>query len=134
MEDAQVALEACRKKAIDIGIPMDIAVTDDGGNLLAFERMDGALVGCIQIAIDKAYTSAVLGIPTAEEGKMAQPGGSEYGANSLCGGRIVILGGGIPVKFKNTVVGAVGCSSGTVDQDTAVADAGVTALIKKLTE
>jgi uncharacterized protein GlcG (DUF336 family) len=131
-EDAHVALEACRRKAVEIGVPMDIAITDEGGNLLMFERMDGGLVGCIQIAIDKAYTAAVLGIPTAEEGKMAQPGESEYGANSLCGGRIVILGGGIPIKFKNMTLGAVGCSSGTVDQDTSVAEAGVAALIKKL--
>jgi len=130
IEDAYVALEACRKKAGEVGVPMDIAITDESGNLLAFERMDGALVGCIQIAIDKAYTSAVLGIPTAEEGRMAQPGESEYGANSLCGGRIVILGGGIPIKIKNITVGAVGCSSGTVDQDTAVAEAGVAALAK----
>jgi uncharacterized protein GlcG (DUF336 family) len=132
IEDAHVALEACRRKAVEIGVPMDIAITDEGGNLLMFERMDGGLVGCIQIAIDKAYTAAVLGIPTAEEGKMAQPGESEYGANSLCGGRIVILGGGIPIKFKNMTLGAVGCSSGTVDQDTSVAEAGVAALIKKL--
>lgn len=134
LEDAHVALEACKKKAIEIGVPMDIAVVDDGGNPLTFERMDGALVGCIQIAIDKAYTSAVLGIPTAEEGRMAQPGESEYGANTLCGGRIVILGGGLPIKFKNITIGAVGCSSGTVDQDTAVAEAGVAALTKKLTK
>ena len=130
--DAYVALEACRKKAGEIGVPMDIAITDESGNLLAFERMDGALVGCIQIAIDKAYTSAVLGIPTAEEGRMAQPGECEYGANSLCGGRIVILGGGIPVKFEHMTLGAVGCSSGTVDQDTVVAEAGVAALTRKL--
>jgi uncharacterized protein GlcG (DUF336 family) len=133
IEDAHVAVEACRKKANEIGVPMDIAVADEGGNLLVFERMDGALVGCIQIAIDKAYTSAAMSIPTAEEGKLAQPGESEYGANSLCGGRIVILGGGMPIKFKNITVGAVGCSSGTVDQDTTVAEAGIAALTKKLT-
>ena len=77
LEEAHTALEACKRKAIQIGVPMDIAVVDDCGNVLVFERMNGALVGCIQIAIDKAYTSAVLGIPTAEEGKLAQPGGLE---------------------------------------------------------
>ena len=132
IEDAYVALEACRKRAVEIGVPMDMAVTDEAGNLLVFERMNGGLVGCIQIAIDKAYTAAVLGIPTAEEGRMAQPGESEYGANSLCGGKIVILGGGIPIKLGNITLGAVGCSSGTIDQDTDVAQAGVTALTKKL--
>ncbi len=132
LEDAYTALEACRRKAIEVGVPMDIAVVDDGGNLLAFERMDGALVGCIQIAIDKAYTSAVLGIPTAEEAGMAQPGRPEYGINSLCGGRIAILGGGTPIKLKNTILGAIGCSSGTVDQDITVANAGIVTLTKKL--
>jgi len=112
---------------------MDIAVTDEAGNLLTFERMDGAVLGCIQVAIDKAYTSAILGCRTADEGKLAQPGQPDFGANTLCGGRIVILGGGVPIAFKNTVVGAVGCSSGTVDQDIAVAEAGVAALIMKLT-
>lgn len=112
---------------------MDVAVTDEAGNLLTFERMDGAVLGCIQVAIDKAYTSAILGCRTADEGKLAQPGQPDFGANTLCGGRIVILGGGVPIAFKDTVVGAVGCSSGTVDQDIAVAEAGVAALTMKLT-
>ena len=112
---------------------MDIAIVDESGNLLVFERMDDALLGCIQIAIDKAYTSAVLGIPTADEGKLAQPGQPEYGVNTLSGGRIVILGGGVPIIHKKKVVGAIGCSSGTVDQDTTVAEAGVAALLKNLT-
>jgi len=133
IQDAHVALEACRKKALEIGVPMDVAVTDEAGNLLIFERMNGAVLGCIQVAIDKAYTSAILGCRTADEGKLAQPGQPDFGANTLCGGRIVILGGGVPIAFKNTVVGAVGCSSGTVDQDIAVAEAGVAALIMKLT-
>jgi uncharacterized protein GlcG (DUF336 family) len=132
LEDARIAVEACKKKAIEICVPMDIAVCDDGGNLVAFERMDGALVGAIQIAIDKAYTSATWGSATAEEGNMAQPGGPEYGANTLCGGRIVILGGGIPIKLKNVTLGAVGCSSGAAEQDIAVADAGVRILVEKL--
>jgi len=132
VQDAHVVLEACRRKANEIHVPMDIAVTDEAGNLLVFERMDGAVLGCIQVAIDKAYTSAILGVPTADEGKLAQPGQPDYGANTLCGGRIVILGGGVPIMFKNSPVGAVGCSSGTVDQDIAVAEAGLAALLKKL--
>ena len=132
VQDAHVALEACRRKALEIGVPMDIAVTDEAGNLLTFERMDGAVLGCIQVAIDKAYTSAVLGVATADEGKLAQPGQPDYGANTLCGGRIVILGGGVPIVFKNIVVGAVGCSSGTVEQDISVAEAGVGGLVRKL--
>lgn len=131
-DDAHAALEACRKKACEIGVSMDIAIVDESGNLLVFERMDDALLGSIQIAIDKAYTSAVLGIPTADEGKLAQPGQPEYGINTLSGGRLTILGGGIPIIYKKKVVGAVGCSSGTVDQDATVAEAGVVALLKNL--
>jgi uncharacterized protein GlcG (DUF336 family) len=120
-----VGIEAAKKKATEIGVPMDIAIVDDAGNILAFERMDGGLVGCIQIAIDKAYTAAVLGLPTGDEGKIAQPGGPDFGINSSCGGRIIIFGGGVPVRLNTLVLGAVGCSSGTVDQDSCVAEAGV---------
>ena len=127
-DDVTVGIQACRKKAIEIGVPMDIAVVDEGGSLLAFERMDGAIIGCIQFAIDKAYTAAVLCLRTEEEGKVAQPGGPEFGINSSHGGRIVIFAGGVPIKHGKTVVGAVGCSSGTVDQDAAVASAGAAAI------
>lgn len=90
--------------------------------------MNGAIIGCVQIAIDKAYTAAVLGIRTEEEGKIAQPGGPEFGINSSSGGRLIIFGGGIPIKYGKSIIGAVGCSSGTADQDMAVAQAGVTAI------
>lgn len=91
IEGAHLALEGL-KKAKELDVPTDIAVIEESGNLLAFERMKGALVRCMQIAIEKAYTSAVLGIPTAEEDRMAQPGESEYGANTPCGERIAIVG------------------------------------------
>jgi len=90
--------------------------------------MDGAIVGCIQVAIDKAYTAAVLCLRTEEEGIIAQPGGAEFGINSSHGGRIMLLAGGVPIRYGKTVVGAVGCSSGTVDQDAAVANAGAAAI------
>jgi uncharacterized protein GlcG (DUF336 family) len=90
---------------------------------MAFERMDGALLGCIQI--EKAYTSAVLGISTADEGKLAQPSQPEYGVNTIAGRRYVILGRGVSIIHEKKIVGAVGCSSGTVDQNAAVAQAGV---------
>lgn len=128
LEDARVGIEAAKKKATEINVPMDIAVVDEAGNILAFERMDGGLVGSIQIAIDKAYTASVLRLPTGEEGKIAQPGGPDFGINSTCGGRIVIFAGGVPVKLDKLVLGAVGCSSGTVEEDTSVAEAGVSAI------
>jgi uncharacterized protein GlcG (DUF336 family) len=132
LEDARVGVESAKRKALEIGVPMDIAVVDDAGLILAFERMDGGLVGCIQIAIDKAYTAAVLGISTGEEGKIAQPGGPDFGINSSCNGRIIIFGGGIPVRFEKRVVGGIGCSSGTVDEDALVAAAGVAAIEARL--
>jgi len=132
LDDALVGMTAAKEKATEIGVAMDIAVVDDAGNILAFERMNGGLVGCIQIAIDKAYTAAVLGLPTGEEGKIAQPGGPDFGINSTCGGRIVIFAGGVPIRYGKFVLGAVGCSSGTVEQDTAVAEAGVSAIEKSL--
>ena len=132
IEEAHVGIEECRRKAAEIGVPMDIAIVDESGLLLSFERMNGAVIGCIQIAIDKAYTSAVLGIRTEEEGKVAQSGGQEFGINSACGGRIIIFAGGVPIKYGKTVIGAVGCSSGTVGQDSAVAEAGARAIEKLL--
>ena len=131
--DALIGIDACTKKALEIGVPMDIAIVDESGNLLLFERMDGALIGSVQIAIDKAYTAAVLGVRTEEEGKIAQSGGSEFGINSSCGGRIIIFAGGVPIKYGKTVVGAVGCSSGTVDQDSKVAQAGATTIEEHIT-
>ena len=132
-KDAEIALEACRKKSVEIGVSMDIAIADESGNLLIFYRMDGAVLGCIQVAIDKAYTSAIFGVATGEEGKLAQPGQPDYGANTLCGGRVVIIAGGVPILYRNTVLGAIGCSSGTPDQDSMVAQAGVDAILRELT-
>lgn len=132
IKDAELALEACKKKSAEIGVPMDIAITDESGSLLIFQRMDGAVLGCIQVAIDKAYTSAIFGVATGDEGKLAQPGQPDYGANTLCGGRVVIIAGGVPILHKNVVLGAIGCSSGTPDQDTMIAQAGVDAIIKTL--
>ena len=134
LEDAKIGIEAAKKKAMEIGVPMDIAVVDEAGNMLVFERMDGSLVGSIQIAIDKAYTASVLRLPTKEEGKIAQPGGPDFGINSTCNGRIVIFAGGIPIKLNELVLGAVGCSSGTVEEDTMVAEAGVSAIEARLRE
>jgi uncharacterized protein GlcG (DUF336 family) len=125
--DAIVA--ACKKKAQEIGMPMDIAVVDEGGNLLHFERMDGAIVGGISLAIDKAYTAAIFGIRTEELGRTALPGGPDFGISSSDHGRITIFGGGVPIIFENHLLGAVGCSSGgTSEQDSAVATAGAGAL------
>ena len=124
LEEAQRILSAAEVKARQMGQPMNIAVMDAGRNLVAFHRMDGAWVASIDIAIDKAFTSAGRGLTTRKIGEMAQPGQPLFGINTTNGGRIVIFAGGIPLMRDGEVVGAVGVSGGTVDEDEEVAEAG----------
>ncbi len=127
LEEAQTIISAAERKAQQIGQPMNIALMDAGRNLVAFHRMDGAWVASIDIAIDKAFTSAGRGLTTREIGEMAQPGQPLFGINTTHGGRIVIFAGGIPLMRDGEVVGAIGVSGGTVDEDHEVAEAGVAA-------
>lgn len=127
LEEAQGILAAAEQKAREMGQPMNIAVMDAGRNLVAFHRMDGAWVASTDIAIDKAFTSAGRGLTTRRIGEMAQPGQPLFGINTTNGGRIVIFAGGIPLMRDGEVVGAVGVSGGTVDEDEEVAEAGVAA-------
>lgn len=126
--DAKRLINAARQRATEIGVPMCIAVTDESGNLLAFERMDGGKVTSTTIAIDKAFTAAAARKATHEYGAVAQPGGAAFGINSALGGRLMIVGGGLPVFSDGAVVGAIGISSGTPAQDMDVAQAAVAAL------
>jgi len=127
LEEAQRIVSAAVHKAQQMGQPMNIAVMDAGRNLVAFQRMDGAWVASIDIAIDKAFTSAERGLTTREIGEMAKPGQPLFGINTTNGGRIVIFAGGIPLMRDGEVVGAIGVSGGTVDEDHEVAEAGVAA-------
>ncbi|HKH10045.1 MAG TPA: heme-binding protein [Rubrobacter sp.] len=127
LEEAQRILSAAEQKAREMGQPMNIAVMDAGRNLVAFHRMDGAWVASTDIAIDKAFTSAGRGLTTRKIGEMAQPGQPLFGINTTNGGRIVIFAGGIPLMRDGDVVGAIGVSGGTVDEDHEVAEAGVAA-------
>jgi uncharacterized protein GlcG (DUF336 family) len=127
LEEAQGMISAAERKAQQMGQPMNIAVMDAGRNLVAFHRMDGAWVASIDIAIDKAFTSAGRGLTTRKIGEMAQPGQPLFGINTTNGGRIVIFAGGIPLTRDGEVVGAIGVSGGTVDEDHEVAEAGVSA-------
>jgi uncharacterized protein GlcG (DUF336 family) len=128
LEEAQRILSAAEEKARQMGQPMNIAVMDAGRSLVAFHRMDGAWVASTDIAIDKAFTSAGRGLTTRKIGEMAQPGQPLFGINTTNGGRIVIFAGGIPLMRDGEVIGAVGVSGGTVDEDEEVAEAGVAAL------
>lgn len=123
--DAHVLIEGARRKADEIGVPMCIAITDESGNLIAFERMDGGKVTSITIAIDKAYTAAGAKKATHEYGEASQPGQPAYGIGSAIGGRLMVVGGGLPITVDGAVVGGIGVSSGTPVQDQEVAQAGI---------
>jgi uncharacterized protein GlcG (DUF336 family) len=127
LKEARKIIEAAEKRAKKIGQPMNIAVVDSGGNLVAHVRMDGAWVGSADISINKAWTSRAFDISTKELSTMAQPGQDFYGIHVSNHGRVMIFAGGIPLKRDGLVVGAVGVSGGTGDQDQEVAEAGANA-------
>jgi uncharacterized protein GlcG (DUF336 family) len=128
LQDAKRMLSAAEEKAIHIGIPYNIAVVDAGGHLVAFLRQDNALIGSIDLAIDKAVTARIFNKPTAELAQLSQPGKALYGIQESNSGKVVAFGGGMPVVYKGNIVGAVGTSAGTVEQDIAVAQAAIAAL------
>ncbi len=127
LPSATKVVDAAIDKAREIGQPMNIAVVDDGGHLVAFARMDGAIKASIDISIRKARTSILMNAPTGALTAIAQPGAELYGLEQTCGG-LVIFGGGIPLTVDDVVVGAIGVSAGSVEQDVSVAEAGVAAL------
>ncbi len=125
---ARAAVDAAVVKAVELGTRMDIAVIDAGGNLKAFLRMDGAWLGSIDIAIRKAKTARFFDAPTGEIGKLSQPGGALYGIEHSNDG-LITFPGGVPLMTANgTVMGAVGVSGSTVEDDHAVAEAGAAAI------
>lgn len=125
LEDARKLIAGAAAHAVEIGVPMCIAVTDDSGQLVAFERMDGGKVTSTTIAIDKAFTAAAAKKATHEYGEASQPGAPAYGIGSAIGGRLMVVDGGLPVVWEGEVVGGLGISSGTPAQDRAVAQAGI---------
>ncbi|KAI9656632.1 MAG: hypothetical protein M1831_004542 [Alyxoria varia] len=126
---AQKATNACMSKANALNIPMNIAVVDNSLHLVSFARMPSAKLTSIDIAINKAYTAAGHRVPTHMYKENVWPGGAAYGINQSNGGRFMVIGGGVPVTLEDgTIVGAIGCSTGTPDQDRTVAEAGVEAL------
>jgi uncharacterized protein GlcG (DUF336 family) len=128
LEDAKRMLAAGERKAMDLGVAYDIAVVDAGGHLLAFVRQDGGLLGSVDLAINKAKTSRLFDKTTAYLSRLSQPGEPLFGIHQSNAGHVVIFGGGLPVILDGVVIGAVGASSGSVDQDIAVAEAAVAAL------
>lgn len=127
LEDARRVIAAAEKKAQEIGQPMNIAVADEGANLVAFIRMEGAWIGSIDIAQKKAFTSRAFDITTKDLAKHSQSGDQFFGIHVSNNGKIMIFAGGIPLKSGDKVVGAIGVSGGSGDQDHAVAEAGAAA-------
>ncbi|ARO15192.1 putative glcG protein [Ketogulonicigenium robustum] len=125
IDDARILIAGANAAADEIGVPMCIAIMDEGANLLAFERMEGGKVSSSTIAIDKAFTAAAAKRATHEYGAASQPGAPAYGINSAIGGRLMIVAGGVPVVHEGEVIGAIGISSGTPAQDRAVAEAAI---------
>jgi uncharacterized protein GlcG (DUF336 family) len=116
---AEAILAAARSAAAREGIPAALAVSDPGGHLIAFARMDGAPLGASELAIDKAHTAVLWEMRTGEFQQSTQPGGADWGLTASAGGRIVVYAGGVPVHVDGALVGAVGMSGGTGEQDEA---------------
>jgi uncharacterized protein GlcG (DUF336 family) len=127
LADARRVIAAAEKKAAEIGQPMNIAVADEGGNLVSHVRMDGAWLGSIDISINKAFTARAFDIATKDLADHSQSGGQFFGIHVSNHGRIMIFAGGIPLKRDGKVVGAIGVSGGSGAQDHAVAEAGAAA-------
>jgi uncharacterized protein GlcG (DUF336 family) len=127
LADARRVIAAAEKEAASQGQPMNIAVVDGGGNLVAHVRMDNAWIGSIDISINKAFTARAFDLPTKDLAKESQSGEQFFGIHATNRGRIVIFAGGIPLKRDGQVVGAIGVSGGMGKQDQAVAEAGAKA-------
>ena len=124
LNDARRIIAAAEKQAEEIGQPMNIAVVDEGGNLVAHIRMDGAWIGSIDISINKAFTSRAFDIATKDLAAHSQSGGQFFGIHVSNHGRVMIFAGGVPLKRDGKVVGGIGVSGGSGEQDQVVAEAG----------
>ena len=123
LAEARSIIQAGQAKATSLGTLMNIAVVDAGGNLLAFERQEGAWLGSIDISINKAFTSRAFDITTKDLGENSQSGDQFFGIHVSNGGRVMIFAGGLPLYRGGEVIGAVGISGSTGKNDHAVAEA-----------
>ncbi len=130
INDANALIDCARAKANEIEVPVCIAVTDESGNLIAFERMNGSMVTGVNLSIDKSFTATGIKKGTHELGKANQPGCPAHGIASALGGRMVVIAGGLPVMFDGEVIGGIGVSSGTPAQDLEIAEAAIAANFK----
>jgi len=128
LEQAEKVSEAAKSKAKQIGVPMNIAIVDEGANLVSFHRMDNAWLGSVDISIRKAKTARFFDMNSGEIGKLSQPGGPLYNIEHSNGGLISFPGGVLLKDGSGKIVGAIGVSGGSVEQDHEVASAGAAAL------
>ncbi len=131
LEDARVLIAGATEKSRAMGIPMCIAVCDESGHLIQFERMDGGKISSISIAIDKAFTGAVARRGTHVYNQLCQPGQPTFGIHITNGGHFSIIGGGLPVTVNGEIVGGIGISSGTAVEDLEVAESAVAYFYEK---
>ena len=134
LETARRVIEAAETKARSLDCPVNIAVVDAGGNLVAHVRMDNARIGAIDIAINKAWSARAFDMETAELGRYSQPGAPFFGIHASNGGRVMLLAGGAPLRHAGQIIGALGVSGGSGEQDSACANAGVQAMASLLDE
>jgi uncharacterized protein GlcG (DUF336 family) len=128
LADARTIIAAAERKADELGQPMNIAVVDAGGNLIAHVRQDGAWIGSIDISISKAWTSRAFDIQTKDLADNSQPTQQFFGIHATNGGKVAIFAGGVPLTRDGVIVGGLGVSGGSGEQDQSVALAGEAAL------
>jgi uncharacterized protein GlcG (DUF336 family) len=128
LQQALDLLERVRSQASGQGLAVSAAVVDRGGHVVASARMDGAALGAMTLAVNKAYTAVLWQTPTGEFMTSTQPGGADWGFNTTTGGRVVVYAGGLPLWEDGGLVGGIGVSGGTGEQDEACASAAVAAL------
>ena len=128
LEQAEKLSQAAKVKAKQIGVPMNIAIVDEGANLVSFHRMDNAWLGSVDISIRKAKTARFFDMNSGEIGKLSQPGGPLYNIEHSNGGLISFPGGVLLKDRSGKIVGAIGVSGGSVEQDHDVASAGAAVL------
>jgi uncharacterized protein GlcG (DUF336 family) len=128
LKAATTLMKASKAEARSISVAISVAVVDGGGQLVTFERMDGADLVTIGLAQDKAWTALMNRMPTGDLAPLVQPGAEFYGYESIARGRTIVFAGGLPITMGDVLVGGVGVSGGSVDQDQQIVDAALSAL------
>lgn len=122
LDMAKILIDKCERKSKEINVPVTIAIVDNSGNFIAQHRMDDSLLVSIPISINKAYTAVAMKMSTLDLSKLVVPGESLYGLSSMDRTRICTIGGGIPIFYNGKLIGGIGVSGGTVEEDIIIAE------------